>query len=293
MRYLETIGFSTVEGLQEEEKLISQMTKEPKIKQGVQINERIVEAECFTEVAPDTGIIVRGEYQKDSQMIVSHYFPAHIGHTLSMKERVMVNKRTDADAYTIMCDDYRLGVTMIFYLQNKADMLTSDFNPDEEEEYEIYLSGMSNTGKILLPIEGAFVPEKVGVGNNVSGQLFEQAKEGNEVAIENLAIDEIDKYAIMNKRVKNEDVYSIVNTTFLPCGTESDNYSVLGYITDVKVLTNSYTKEKMYLLTLSCNDVLFEVCINTKNLIGEPLPGRRFKGNVWMQGYVGWRKENE
>ena len=27
-----------------------------------------------------------------------------------------------------------------------------------------------------------------------------------------------------------------------------------------------------------------DVCINEKDLLGEPAIGRRFRGNVWMQG---------
>ena len=39
-------------------------------------------------------------------------------------------------------------------------------------------------------------------------------------------------------------------------------------------------------MTLCCNDLYFDVCINAADLIGEPQTGRRFKGVIWMQGQV-------
>ena len=30
----------------------------------------------------------------------------------------------------------------------------------------------------------------------------------------------------------------------------------------------------------------YDICIHADDLLGEPLPGRRFRGNVWMQGKV-------
>ena len=46
------------------------------------------------------------------------------------------------------------------------------------------------------------------------------------------------------------------------------------------------TNEKIYCIKLSCNDIIFSVCINENDLIGEPMVGRRFKGNIWMQGSI-------
>ena len=48
----------------------------------------------------------------------------------------------------------------------------------------------------------------------------------------------------------------------------------------------SITGEKMYAMEIECNDLHFRVTINEKDLLGEPAVGRRFKGNIWMQGTV-------
>ena len=46
------------------------------------------------------------------------------------------------------------------------------------------------------------------------------------------------------------------------------------------------TDEEICVMILSCNDLQFDVCINRADLFGEPAVGRRFKGTIWMQGYI-------
>lgn len=72
----------------------------------------------------------------------------------------------------------------------------------------------------------------------------------------------------------------------MPCGIECDQYSVIGEITGIELSANRITKEEVYDLTLDCNDMIFHVVINRQDLLGEPKVGRRFKGQVWMQGTV-------
>lgn len=41
-----------------------------------------------------------------------------------------------------------------------------------------------------------------------------------------------------------------------------------------------------YLLLLYRNELTFDVCINIIDLFGEPQVGRRFKGVIWLQGFI-------
>ena len=84
----------------------------------------------------------------------------------------------------------------------------------------------------------------------------------------------------------HEDILSIVETYFMPYGIESDQYAILGEIVDCKLLENDYTGESVYALDIMCNDMPFSVCINQNDLLGEPAVGRRFKGNIWLQGNI-------
>ena len=99
-------------------------------------------------------------------------------------------------------------------------------------------------------------------------------------------MEDIDKYAIINERVKKEDILSIVETSLVPLGSESDLYIMVGQIRDVRLEKNSYTDEEVYVMLIDMNSILINVAINKKDLYGEPEVGRRFRGNVWLQGKV-------
>ena len=49
---------------------------------------------------------------------------------------------------------------------------------------------------------------------------------------------------------------------------------------------NEETGEEIYILSLNVNEMKFDACIPKANLIGEPAIGRRFKGNIWLQGMI-------
>ena len=112
------------------------------------------------------------------------------------------------------------------------------------------------------------------------------ARRGDENAIESLTLDDMDTYTAISKRIQNEDVFSLVDTYFMPYGVECDQYSVLGEIMELNTVRNKITDEEIYMMTINCNDLTFDLCINKMDLFGEPCVGRRFKGVIWMQGYI-------
>ena len=57
-------------------------------------------------------------------------------------------------------------------------------------------------------------------------------------------------------------------------------------ILELSEVRNTYTDEKVYQMTLECNNMVFRMAINEADLLGEPAVGRRFKGQVWLQGRV-------
>ena len=74
----------------------------------------------------------------------------------------------------------------------------------------------------------------------------------------------------------------------MPYGVECDHYSVLGEILEVEPVNNKITGEQIYLLKICANELTFDVCINEKDLYGEPQAGRRFRGEIWLQGYINY-----
>lgn len=286
--YLRAIGFSNINNRLELNKLIEKIIEQPSKILSLKHSNNGALTEIMMEFYDGIGITLRGETDEMGNFHMEHYYPFVFGQIVSSREEVGINKRVDTEAYTGMCDDYRLGVSLIFYLQNVIDYLEKkNQNMPMGTPFPVSLAALSLEGKILLPIEMNEVQVRnISAETKQRNNLIAEAKKGNQEAIDSLTIDDIDTYAMISKRAKKEDVYSIVDTSFIPFGSESDNYSVIATITECNLIENTLTKEGLYDLQLVCNDLNFRLCINKDDLLGEPVIGRRFKGNIWMQGSV-------
>lgn len=290
-RFLRAIGFSNISTRQDMDKLIGIIMDQPNtIKKADPYNENIY-TEITKEFAPQTGITLRGEYDKLGFFHLEHYFPYCESMLITSHEDITINKRVDTSAFTGMCDDLRIGISMIFYLQNAVDYLHLHCSDNTPCKAKLSLSGLSLQGSIILGIaQNNSSDERKKLETRIRKQLIAQAKNGDQDAIDSLTLDEIDLSARINKRIKTEDLYSIVETSFIPYGSESDNYSVLGTIINWNKATNPYSNEDIYKLLINCNDIVMNICINSKDLVGEPMIGRRFKGIIWMQGFADFNR---
>ena len=283
-KFLRAIGFShiTKEQLQH---IFADIISAPTVQKAALDSEGNEFAELSKEYGDFFGISVRGVYNEDDTFEMEYYYPYLCGKNISTIEHA------EKESYAGICDEVRIGVTLIFYLQNVVDYLAVSKSKGYMNLADgVILAALSTEGKILFPINKAEkkVPHapKEGTDRN---HLIAAARDGDEDAIENLTLEDIDTYSLLSKRITHEDVLSIVDTYFMPYGIESDQYSVLGEIMDVTLLQNRFTEENVYSMEIMCNDILFSVCINQKDLLGEPEVGRRFKGNIWMQGSVKYR----
>ncbi|MDF2510228.1 MAG: hypothetical protein K0S04_94 [Herbinix sp.] len=286
--YLRAIGFSNINNRMELNQLLEIITENSTKKRTAPLSSKGSLTEITMEFGEGMGITLRGEVDEAGKFHMEHYFPCLNGQYISTREEVGINKRVDSEAYTGMCDDFRLGVSLIFYLQNVIEFLEKKSqNMPMSTPFPITLAALSLEGRVLLPIEMDEVQVRnISAETKYRNQLIAEAKKGNQEAIDSLTIDDIDTYAMISRRAKKEDIYSIVDTSFIPFGSESDNYSVIATITECNIIENTMTKEELYDMQLVCNDITFRLCINKEDLIGEPSVGRRFKGNIWMQGSI-------
>ena len=286
-KFLRAVGFSNIRK-KDLDIILEEIIEHPDVMKVTRDSEGNEFAELLKFFGNDLGIIVRGSYDENDNFQINYYIPFSAYEQISTQEQIDIEKHAEKESYAGVCDEVRLGVTLIFYLQNVADFLS-------EYRTNIYtknicgakLSALSVDGKILLPIHQK-VLEKQTVNNRQEKRqkLIAEAREGNQEAIENLSIQDLDMYSQLSKRIRKEDVFSIVSTSFMPYGIESDQYSILGEIKDFEEVTNPITEEKLYSMEIECNDIVFRLVINQSDLLGEPAVGRRFKGSIWMQGTV-------
>ncbi len=287
-KYLRAIGFSKLKTRRELKKVLNDVLKNPTEKQYVSLDDDSIAVEYRREIADSIGITVCGAYSDEIEFDYEFYYPYFIGSNVSSTEDISVERHAEKDSYAGICDDLKVGVTLIFYLQNRMDYIKKvNKSTSPIPHTSVNLSGLSISGSIMLPLKKNPQQERAvkQVEKNRS-DLLAAARNGDEEAIEDLTMDDIDTYNAISRKIRNEDVYSLVDTYFMPYGIECDHYSVLGEIEEVRKVTNKSTKEQIYIITLKCNDMLFDIAINKNDLIGEPAPHRRFKGIVWLQGHI-------
>ena len=284
-KFLRAIGFSDFKK-KDLEIIIKEIIDKPQVSRVVKDTEGNEFAELSREYSNGLGLKILGNYIDENSFQVDNYFPYYLGESLSTQEKIEVEKHYDKESYAGICDDAKLGITLIFHLQNTADYLAEHNSNFSSNIYGAYLAGLSTDGKILLPIKQAVSKEKEYSRAQKRSELVTKAIDGNQEAIDSLALEDMDTYSLLSKRIAKEDVLSIVATSMVPYGLENDLYNIIAEILDVNKMKNSLTDESVYILKVSCNELVFDVCINEKDLLGEPAVGRRFKGNLWMQGSI-------
>ena len=60
----------------------------------------------------------------------------------------------------------------------------------------------------------------------------------------------------------------------------------MGEILAVRRRKNVATGMELYQMKLNVNELQFDVCVPADEVMGEPDIGRRFKGTIWLQGYI-------
>ena len=271
------------------------------------------------QVCQGAGVSVIGEQEANQLAVMDFYYPYLKGYDYTLIQECTIERHSDKDSYAGIIDDYRMGIALIFYLTNgnvynsliKSHKLT-DIKIDK-----IYLSALSISGKIILPIDKKELSEnefadKRKLNEDYNGYVEEDDDEDedymDEPPITTRLIGDMDDFADgiggkavsigigikipkdpagqQEMRLKNEDLYSIVETSLLPYGIECDKYQIVAEILSVNRKTNKFTGENLVEMRVDTMGLQFNLMINESDLEGEPLPGRRFRGVIWLLGEV-------
>ena len=286
--YLRAVGFSNITERKKMKEIIRDVIETYDEKVAVENHPDGVFVEFSKNYGCDCGITVCGQYDENNEFEVEYSFPFFRGTGITTQESVVVERHADKESFAGACDDLRIGVTLIFYLQNAAEYM------QEKHRCSMFpggqpltLSGLAREGKILFPVEKD--KEAVKVERELTKNryhLMAAARNGDEEAMESLTMEDMETYSMNSKRITTDDVYTIVDSNFMPYGIECDQYNILGEILDYMTFRNIVTGEEICQLTVDCNDMQFDICINKKDLLGEPKVGRRFKGLIWLQGQL-------
>lgn len=287
-KFMRAIGFSSLESRRRLQELLADTVINADRRDITRNQDNHLLGEFCKDFAKGVGIAVCGEFDEEERFTYEYYFPYLEGAGITSQEDVSVERHADKESYAGVCDDVKIGMSLIFYLKNKIPYvraMAADLLPVRGTT--LTLSALSVSGTVMLPIQkNEQQVQQVKQASAARTSLMAAARKGDEEAIETLTLEDMDMYTTISRRIQKEDVFSLVDTYFMPYGVECDQYSVLGEIVGMRLVTNQMTGEKIYILTICSNELTFDVSINIIDIYGEPQIGRRFKGVIWLQGNI-------
>lgn len=286
-KFLRAVGFSEVKTRDQLKPLIAKTIKDHSSESGfITHDEDSLLAEYSLHFGENMGLTVCGEMDEEDNFVFEYCYPFFKGTHESSRERSVIERHAATISYAGVCEDNKIGISIIYYLLNRIEFLSHSYKQKNDlPGITLSLSGLASSGTIMMPLakdKGIVKKAKTSKRN----KLVEAARNGDESAIESLTLDDLDVYSTISQKIKEADVYTLVETYFMPYGVECDQYSIMGEITELKEVKNTYSGEEVFQMTLMCNEIPMDICINKRDLFGEPKVGRRFKGVVWLQGFL-------
>ena len=287
-RYLRAIGFLNNFTIQDYERIVEDITFRPEgsvITDNLQAKYLILDKNL--DCGENIGICVRvikdaaGNVHRDS------VFPYLRTNDMVDHEVCSFEKKVSGEEFLGVFENFNLGENIFFYVQNVDELYK---RPNIKNiPCSVSLSGLSIAGNVILPIKkNETQREDAKEFNKKRVNLLNRATNGDHNAFATVRYDDIMTNVTVSEQVfvESMDIYTVVDSSFIPCGAECDLYSVLGEITDFKKIENAISGEEVYILDVNVKGEILKICINEKDLFGEPQVGFRFKGTVWLQGRI-------
>ena len=152
-QYLKSIGFGNIRDKKQLIQIIRDVEESYTGHQLVTQDEVTDLCEFDKEYGEGIGIKVCGDMDIDEQFDYRYYAPYFTGSGVTSYANVSVERRIDREAYVGICEDTKVGINLVFYLQNMMEYLRERQIGGKSIKYSsVTLSGLCNEGTILLPV---------------------------------------------------------------------------------------------------------------------------------------------
>ena len=206
-KFLRAVGFSKIKDRKELTALITSSIQNAQKRSYVTNNENVILAEFARDFADRIGVAVCGEFDDEDKFIYEYYYPYLIPSAVSTEEDINIERHAATYSYAGVCNEPRLGVTLIFYLQNMVPYIKyENENKFPIKGTTLSLSALSIKGQIMMPIAKTEEEKEVAKKKlNYRNKLINNARRGDETAIESLTLDDMDLYTTLSKKIRKQD----------------------------------------------------------------------------------------
>ena len=184
------------------------------------------------------------------------------------------------------CSDSESDAEVSFRLVNVSECMSVK-QSERNNGCMVNIAGLCEGGSIIFPIAKTEEALRLQVEEEKNKrELINLIRKGDETAVFQMFRKTMEMAEMIKERLKTDDVLSIFDMYFLPNEKRSGYYAILGEISDIEMLTNKYTNQKIYTFDVSIGNFKVKMLINKSDLLGMPMPGMRFMGTCELQGTV-------
>ncbi len=289
--YLRAVGFQVIRTKKQSDALLDWVLSSPDFLNVVSTPQGGNVAEARRTVCPGAGIEVVGEMDDDGKVQPEIWFPYVESGLLSSTQHISFEPHSSGIGYMGMCEDERFSMALIFNVRNPVELVREESDRSFHHEREVYLTALAKDGTVLLPLY-----EKCKVtsdGRTDSSEEFsEDLPEGfSEEPDLREMFSAADVGAVPSPEevynyIRKNDIYTLVQSFFMPHGMSSDTYYFMGEIRSVQLCENRISREKFYRLIVVTNGMPLTLAVNEKDLTGVPEVGYRIKCHAWLSGDI-------
>ena len=153
-KYLRAVGFSMYQKNRDIRALLKCLSKGCQGIPVYQIDRDTDFCEVRAEVAEGMGIAMFGEMDENDELDIEYYYPYLDSDTVTSTAECSIQRHTEKETYAGLLDEYKVGISLIFYLTNALEYRErSQKRRKSTEVVSARLSALSVHGKILLPVK--------------------------------------------------------------------------------------------------------------------------------------------
>lgn len=285
--YLRSIGFSNMENSDIKDLKESIIASSDR-RRSISINQDRVYVEYYKNYGDGIGICLSGilDEKEDLQQHSLIPYPSSDIQTTVNEYNVL----QDVNKTIVICEHGSKNAEVNFTLQNRIDLTGNEekfiqTGLDRTIKKTVSLTALSICGTILLPLSKSKNQDRR--EDPYYNRLMVKSREGDEKAKKMLTAFETKSLRNMYRRLKDEDILSVVDNYLLPIDDDSSSsYDILAKIIAIDSVFNLETGEEVLKLTLGVLSMEFQLFINKYDILGMPIVGMRFMGNCKFHGVV-------
>ena len=120
-RFLRAAGFSMYQKKKDIRALLRCLAREAGTSSCLQLDRGTELYEIKTEVAPGIGVAMYGELNEQDEMEIEYYYPYILNEEVTSRAECSIQRHTEKETYAGLLDEYKVGLSLIFYLLNPIE----------------------------------------------------------------------------------------------------------------------------------------------------------------------------